>query len=524
MEEGIAMASNVEGSGVAAGRIVGRFRLVRLIGEGGMSSVYAAERSDDFKQVAAVKLLREELCDAETRLRFRAERQVLASLQHPNIVQLIDGGFTQDGVPYLIMDYVEGEPLDKYCARRRISLRERLRLVIAVLDALEYAHQHFVAHCDIKFSNILVTADGQPRLLDFGLTKLLEPSRLGIDSQLTGTALRPYTLEFASPEQLQGRNLTTATDLYSCAVALYMLLTGTHPFESLRDQPLALVRACISMEPEAPSHRVRHRMRTDRAAAERVAEALGATPERLARALHGDLDAVLLKALRREPERRYSTAAQFGADLGNFLEGRPVEARRGSKRYRLWKFVKRNRAAVTAALVLLGALVAGGMGVSWQAVRAERSRALAATRFEDARRLTNVLLFDFYQSVQKLDGSERARQSLVQWSRETLENLARQSGTNTAVKLDLANTYLQLGKLQASSGSAGPPEWTESLASYGQGLLLLDAALAREPGNRQARLGKARLLEARGEAERALGRLKDSVRDANLAREILARD
>ena len=145
MEEGIPVALDVEGSGVA-GRIVGRFRLVRLIGEGGMSSVYAAERSDDFRQIAAVKLLREELCDAETRLRFRAERQVLASLQHPNIVQLIDGGLTQDGVPYLIMDYVEGEPLDKYCDRRRISLRERLQLMIAVLDALEYAHQHFVAH------------------------------------------------------------------------------------------------------------------------------------------------------------------------------------------------------------------------------------------------------------------------------------------------------------------------------------------------------------------------------------------
>lgn len=523
MEERIAMASNDEGSGLA-GRMVGRFRLVRLLGEGGMSRVYAGERSDDFKQIAAVKLLREELCDAGTRLRFRAERQVLASLRHPNIVQLIDGGLTEDDVPYLIMDYVEGEPLDQYCDRRRISLRERTQLMIQVLDAVEYAHQHFVAHCDIKFSNILVTANGRPRLLDFGLTKLLEPSRLGIDSQLTGAALRPFTLEFASPEQLQGQNLTTATDLYSCAVVLYMLLTGTHPFESLRGQPLALVRACISVEPEAPSHRVRHLMRTDRAAARRVTEALGTTPERLARELHGDLDAVVLKALRKEPDRRYSTAAQFAAELGNFLAGRPVESRRGSTRYRLWKFVKRNRAGVIAALVLLGALLAGAVGVIWQGIRAERSRTMAAARFDDARKLTNALLFDFYQSVQKLDGSERAKRSLVQWSRETLENLVRQSGTNAAVKLDLAITYLQLGKLQASSGGGDPLPWTEAIASYDRGLLLLEPVLAREPGSRQAMLGKAHLLEARSEAEKALGRLEDSARDADLARQILVRN
>lgn len=522
MEERIAMASNAEGSGLA-GRMVGRFRLVRLLGEGGMSSVYVGERSDDFKQIAAVKLMREELCDSAARLRFRAERQVLASLQHPNIVQLIDGGLTPEGVPYLIMDYVKGAPLDQYCDRRRISLRERIQLMIHVLDAVEYAHQHLVAHCDIKFSNILVTEDGQPRLLDFGLTKLLEPSRLGIDSQLTGAALRPFTLEFASPEQLQGQNLTTATDLYSCAVVLYTLLTGTHPFESLKGQPLALVRACISVEPEAPSHRVRHLMRSDRAAAGRVTEALGTTSERLARELHGDLDAVLLKALRKEPDRRYASAAQFGADLGNFLAGRPVQSRRGSKRYRLWKFVKRNRAGVIAALLLLAALFAGAAGVIWQGVRAGRSRAIAEARFDDARKLTNTLLFEFYQSVQKLDGSERAKRSLVQWSRETLENLARQSGTNAAVKVDLANTYLQLGKLQASSIGVDSLHWTEAVASYDRGLLLLEPVLAREPASRQALLAKAHLLQARSESEKALGRPEASTRDSNLARDILTR-
>ena len=185
--------------------------------------------------------------------------------------------------------------------------------------------------------------------------------------------------------------------------------------------------------------------------------------------------------------------------------------------------MRRNRAGAIAALVLLAALLAGAGGAIWQGIRAERSRAIAAARFDDARKLTDSLLFDFYQSVQKLDGSERAKRLLVQWTRETLENLARQSGTNGAVRGDLANTYLQLGKLQASSGGAEPPQWTEAMASYDRGLLLLEPVLAKEPGSRQALLGRAHLLEARSEAEKALGRLQDSARDAGFAREILSR-
>src|SRR5579872_6723762 len=219
-------------------QVVGRFVLRRLLGEGGMGSVYLGERTGDFQQRAAVKLLREGLHDAATLQRFRAEQQVLASLHHPNIVQLIDGGVSGDGVPYLAMDYVEGEPLDEYCRKNALPARRRIELAIAVLEAVEYAHRRFVAHCDLKFSNILVTADEQPKLLDFGVTKLLEPARFGMD-EATRNSPRPFTPEFASPEQLEGRSLTTATDIYSAAVILYVLLAGRHPFESLRDQPIA---------------------------------------------------------------------------------------------------------------------------------------------------------------------------------------------------------------------------------------------------------------------------------------------
>jgi len=482
-----------------AAEIVGRFRLVRLLGEGGMGSVYLGERTGDFKQTVAVKLLREGLCDPSALLRFGIERRALASLQHPNIVQLIDGGLTGDGIPFLVMDYVEGMPLDRYCDERQALLRERIRLMIQVLEAVDHAHRHFVAHCDLKFSNILVSAEGQPRLLDFGLTKLLEPARSRLDPQATRVAPRPFTLEFASPEQLQGEDLTTATDLYSCGVMLYSLVTGTHPFEALRDQPLALLHATLSAEPEEPSHRLSRQARTEPTIARRLAATRGTTPARLAGELRGDLDSIVLRALRKEPNHRYSSAAQFAADLRNVLAGRPVESRRGSRRYRAWKFVRRNRAGVIAAAILVVALLAGAAGAVSQAIRAQRSRAIAEARFDDARRLTDSLLVDFYAAVQKLDGSEAAQKALVQWSRETLESLARHSAGNPRVNVELAITYLRLGELQAA-GARDLAHWTAAIASFDQGLKLLPPVLGKEAADQQALLTRTKLLEGRSRA------------------------
>ena len=428
------------------GRIIGRFRLVRLLGEGGMSSVYLGERADDFKQIAAVKVLRQDLPDAGLLLRFHAEEQVLAALRHPNIVKLIDGGVTEDGIPYLVMDYLEGMPLDHFCDTHRLSIRDRIEIMIQVLDAIEYARRRFLAHCDLKFSNILVTGDGKPHLLDFGLMKLLEPSRFGLADPATTASHRPLTPEFASPEQLKGQNLTTATDLYSAGVVLYWLLTGTHPFESVRNQPLALLHATLSNEVELPSHRVKHLGQTDPVTAEQVATARATTRARLRQGLRGDLDTILLKVLRKEPEQRYGSASLFAADLRSFLGARPVEARRWSTRYRAWKFIRRNRAAVAAGGLLLFALLAGAAGVFWQGIRAQRSRAIAEARFHGASNLTLSLLTDFSGDVQKLEGSGKAQQLLLQWSRETLDNLARQCGGSTALQADLADTYLRVGK------------------------------------------------------------------------------
>ncbi len=500
--------------GALIGRVVGRFRLVRLLGTGGMGSVYLAERTDGFRQIAAVKLLREGFQDAAMLSRFHAEQQALASLKHPGIVQLMDSGVTEDGIPYLVMDYIDGVPIDQFCDEQQLSFRRRIEMVIRVLNAVEHAHRRSFAHCDLKFSNILVTPDGKSHLLDFGLAQLPAPFSLSPEASV---ARNPFTIEFASPEQLKGQSLTTATDLYSVGVVLYMLLTGTHPFEAARSRSLATLRATLSDDVEPPSQRVKHLMQSDPAKALQVAAAQATNPAHLRRALRGDVDAILLKALRKEPEQRYGSASQFAQDLRNFLNARPVESRRGSRRYRAWKFIKRNRAAVTAAALLLATLLAGTAGIISQGIRAERSRRSAEARFDEARKLTNSLLENFYTSVRKLEGSGPAKQALVRWSRETLEKLARQSSANSAEKLELANSYLQLGKLQAS-GEGNPNQMAESLASFEGGLKLLEPIAKSEPANPQVLLGMARLLEARGQAEQALGKIQESAQDLARAR------
>lgn len=457
------------------GRVVGHFRLGRRLGEGGMSSVYLGRRTGDFEQLAAVKLLREGLHDPDTLSRFRAERQVLAGLAHPNIVGLLDGGVTEDGIPYLAMEYVEGVPLDQHCDAARIPISRRLELMIQVLEAVEHAHRHFLAHCDLKFSNILVTAQGAPRLLDFGVTKLLEPTRFGLCGQETHTGLRPYSLGFASPEQLRGESLTTATDTYSAGVILYMLLAGRHPFEAVRHQPLALTRVTLTQEPDPPSRAFRRLMDTDRAAAGQVAQARGATPAQLARSLNGDLDAIVLKAMRREPDRRFTSAAQFAGELRDCLAGRPVASRRGSRAYRAGKFVERHRASAVVAVLLAIALLAGIAGVFRQAILARQSRLEAQARFHDAVQMTGSLLADFYLAVQKLDGSTAAQRSLMNWSRETLESLTAQAGGDGVLETALAEAYFKLGNIQTAS------QPLEASTSFRRGLQLADRALAARP-------------------------------------------
>jgi len=499
------------------GRTVGRFRLIRLLGQGGMSQVYLGERADDFRQIAAVKLTCEGLQDAAALSRFHAEQKTLSTLQHPNIVHLIDSGVTGDGTPFLAMDYVEGVPLDQFCDSQRLSCRVRMEIMIQVLDALEYAHQRSIAHCDLKFSNVLVTADRKPHLLDFGLTTQLAQGGFPREEPTAGAAWGPFTFEFASPEQLQGQSLTTATDIYSAGVMLYVLLAGAHPFQSVRDQPLALWRAVIANEPKPPSSHLKNDAERDPSATARACAARGTTLRRLRRELRGDVEAILLKALRKEPEQRYASAADFMADLRNLLGRRPATARQGSTRYRVWKFARRNRVMASAAVVLVGILLAATVGTISQAVRAERSRTVARARFEEVGRLTRSLLEEFYTEVRGLDGSEQARQSLVRWSGETLESLARQASASAAERVELADTYLRLGQL-LTGGDQRAPQYAEAISAFDHGLALLEPVLQKTPANPAARAEALRLHEARAQIEQKAGNLPESRREAERGR------
>src|SRR5690606_20871585 len=291
------------------------------------------ERDDgQFRKAVAVKLVRRGLEDPQALRRFRHERQILAALEHPNIDRLLDGGVSDDGRPYLVMEHVEGEPLDRYCDARRLPVEARLALFTAVCEAVRYAHRNLVVHRDLKPGNILVTGDGTVKLLDFGIAKLLEADDDADDVPLTRTGLRPMTPEYAAPEQIRGEAVTTATDVYALGVVLYELLTGRRPYTAATTSLYETERAVLEQAPERPSTAVLK-------AGDR-ADDRGASPKALHRRLRGDLDTLLLTALRKEPERRYPSADALADDIRRHLEGRPLTARGDTFGYRLATFAR----------------------------------------------------------------------------------------------------------------------------------------------------------------------------------------
>ncbi len=347
------VAADSEAPGLPPGTRIGPYRIVELLGRGGMGSVYRAEREDDFEQQVALKLVPRELASPFILRRFHLERQILARLDHPNIARLLDGGTTDDGRPYLVMEHVQGVPIDSYCEERHLTTRERLELLLPICSALAFAHQNLVVHRDIKPGNILVTGEGVPKLLDFGIAKLLDPAE-GL-ADLTRTLERPMTPRYASPEQVRGEPVTPASDLYSLGVLLYRLLTGRLPTGLDTCGLEEVARRICEQEPARPS-----------------TEPGAEDPGKLRR-LAGDVDAVVLKALRKEPRRRYATADQLADDIRRHLAGHPVLARRGTVLYRGGKFLRRHRFGLAATLVAL--MLAGAFLVREQERReAEQQR------------------------------------------------------------------------------------------------------------------------------------------------------
>jgi tetratricopeptide (TPR) repeat protein len=427
-----------------------------LLGRGGMGVVYLAHRADgEFEQKVAIKLIDLPLATSTFRERFRQERQILAGLQHPYIARLLDGGVTANGDPYLVMEFVDGIPIHRYCEREKLTLRQRLKLFLQVCEAVQFAHQNFVVHRDLKPDNILIAADGAPRLLDFGTAKLLSPTFAAAGGGLTRDGYQSFTPQYASPEQVLGHQVTAASDTYSLGILLYILLTGLPPYELAELTTAELLRVICNQPPRKPV----------------PAEALGWR-------LDADLEAILLKALRKEPGERYGTAAELATEIRAWLDGMPVAARRGNFRYRAAKFIRRNRISVAGSALLAASLIAGVIGVAWQASVANEERRKAEESAADLRQLSNSLLSELDEAIQQLPGSTGVQKILVTRVLEHLDRAAKNSYGNRQTQVDLADAYTKLGNIQGNTYYQNLGDFNGALASIGKAIALVEPLTA----------------------------------------------
>ncbi|HEX7114147.1 MAG TPA: serine/threonine-protein kinase [Steroidobacter sp.] len=419
-----------DSSGLPQNAMVGPYRVLREIGRGGMGTVYLAERADaEFEKQVALKVVKRGMDTDEVLRRFRYERQILASLEHPHIARLYDGGATDDGRPYLVMEYIEGQLITRYSDEHRLDIDDRLRLFTAVCEAVQFAHRNLVVHRDIKPSNILVTADGCVKLLDFGIAKLLSPNEPAADLR-TRTELRLLTPEYAAPEQLRGESVTTASDTYALGVVLYQLLTGQRP---KRGNGIERPSAAIGQS-----------------AMIGVADRRQSTPQRLRRRLQGDLDTIVLRALAEEPDRRYASAEELLADIRRHLAGMPVSARGDSVAYRAAKFVRRNRVGVLAASLAILSLIGGLSAALWQAKTANRERDVARLERARAEQVSSFVLglfeaADPLADRQEVNDSLSVRDLIDRGAQRLRQDLANQPRLRAQMMTTLGRVYISLG-------------------------------------------------------------------------------
>ena len=423
------------------GTWLGPYRIDGVLGRGGMGAVYRAFREDDqFRKQVAIKVIPRMLAGPDVVARFRSERQILANLEHSNIARLFDGG-TTEGIPYLVMEYVEGVPITQYVQEKALSIPDRLRLMQSVCGAVLYAHRSLVIHRDLKPANILVTPDGTVKLLDFGVAKLMDPSAAG-NAALTAEMM--MTPDYASPEQIRGEPVTTASDVYSLGMVLYEVLTGERPYRITSSNLHDLERLVCRTEPRRPS-------------------TIEALPSRTRRRLAGDLDNIVLMALRKDVSRRYGSAEQLSEDIRRHLQGLPIQARRDTLFYRGSKFLGRNQWAVTAACLVAASLVTG-------TVIALRQARAAQARFDQLRGFARTVLVDLHAQLNDIPGTAKARQALIAYVDDYLRRVAAEhGGDDTALATEFATTYLRLGEMQGTT--------PEAIASFEKGRLLLERKL-----------------------------------------------
>ena len=496
------LASVLAVAGEASGELprfpqAGPYKLERCIARGGMGSVWLASRSDQaYERKVAVKMVKHGMDTAEILSQFRRERQLLAALDHPNIAGLLDAGSTPEGAPYLVMEYVEGTPIDKYLSRRQSSVTERLQLFRHVCSAVQYAHQNLVVHRDLKPSNILVSSEGVPKLLDFGIAKLLGTQ----EASDPKSEFRAMTLDYASPEQVRGTAMTTQSDVYSLGVLLFKLLTGKLPYGRTHSRE-EFRRAICEIEPLKASAVVTSIEKSTIPQATEAIELNIETREkarqRLRKKLSGDLDAILHKALSKEPLQRYLSVEQFSDDLRRYLEGRPLRARGDHAAYRFGKFVRRNTAVLAISVVALAALVAVGISATLLARRTE-AQLQAAQQREAQLRADHVQTLLALGELDQRAGNARAREDFA----EALK------GPLGASQIAEASRGLGIAEFRAGDRLA-------ALATFTQSLIAADRWLAREHTNPEAYTAAAdanylmgQVLAANGENGAALPKLR----------------
>ncbi|HWC97567.1 MAG TPA: protein kinase [Candidatus Sulfopaludibacter sp.] len=462
--------------------VIGPYRILREAGHGGMGVVYEAGRNDgQFTQRVAIKVLTSGFASGAMRQRFLVEREILAQLEHPGIARLLDGGITAAGEPYLVMEYVDGEPLTEYARRAALSVPGRLRLFLDVCGAVSHAHRMLIVHRDLKPGNILVTQDGCVKLLDFGLARMMDP---GASPEVTQTVFRLMTPAYASPEQIRGKPFGVAGDVFSLGVVLYELLSGKRPFGRETDTASEVERAVCEVNPAPLPH------------------------------VPADLNTILRKALEKEPEHRYASVGTLATDISHYLEGRPISARPLSLAYRSSKFVRRNRWAVIAAAAAL-ALIVGGAGTA--VVEARR----AQRRFEDVRQIANSMVFEMHDEIARVPGSTKARELLVRRGLEYPDRLSREAGNDMAVKRQLAAGYVKLGDAQGKPSGPSLGDSSGAARSYRKAIAIMEQVYERRPQDRTILAELVTSLDAlayvtRGDEEAAASRRARQLNQSDL--------
>ncbi len=484
---------------------IGPYLMLEEAGHGGMGVVYRARRDNDYRQIVAIKLVRVELATQALIERFRIERQALARLNHPNIARLLDGGTTADGRPYLVMDWVDGKPIHEYCRAAGLTAHQRLRLFLQVCDAVAHAHRNLVVHRDLKPSNILITADGQPKLLDFGIAKIFGADQAEPEVTQAFGCVHPLTPDYASPEQVRGEPVTMATDVYSLGAVLYELLTGCRPHQIESYTPAGIERAvCL-----------------DSSARASTVTAEGGVPRE---ELKGDLDDILAKALEKEPAQRYAYVDGLASDLQRHLDGLPVSARRASYWYRASRFVRRKKLVAASVAAVTLSLLGGLTAALWQARVARQERRLAEQRFEMARQLAGSVLYEFQDGIRDLQGSLRVQQLILTRSLQYLDALAAGAQSNPALQRDLAAGYERVATIEGIRGVSNLGQPKAAIESLRKALVLRTQVLATEPGSVIFRRELARTHRMFSDLDVPLAERLEHVRSSALLIEQLRRE